>query len=96
MTQQNVNRPGSFSERFSNAFKMQRQYWSLWLKSRLRRTRLPQVFMILAGVLVSAPVLGAVMATIVIFDIVMLLVSAIKKPFRPRRNLHFPSVRANV
>lgn len=96
MTQHNVNRPQGGTRRFHRAFTMQRQYWALWLKSRLRRTRLPQIFMILAGVMLSSLVLCAVMATIVIFDIVMMLVSTIQKTFRHKNNLRFPTVRGNA
>lgn len=96
MTQHNLNRPQGSTGRFQSAFTVQRQYWALWLKSRLRRTRMPQTFMMLAGVMLSALVLCAVMATIVIFDIVMLLVSTMQNPFRHKNNLRFPTVRANA
>ncbi|GBU14562.1 hypothetical protein AwEntero_31630 [Enterobacterales bacterium] len=96
MTQHNLHRPEGGIGRFHSAFTLQRQYLTLWLKSRLRRTRLPQTFMVLAGVILSAMVLCTIMAAIVIFDIVMLLVSVMQKLFRRRNNLRFPAVRANA
>src|SRR5471030_1517234 len=95
MTQHNVNCPQGGTGRFQSALAMQRQYWALWLKSRLRRTRLPQTFMMLAGMMLSALVLCIIMVTIVIFDLVLLLVSAMQTPFRGKKNLHFPTVRTH-
>lgn len=96
MTQHNSSRSSLFIERVNNGFNTQRQYWALWFKSRLRRTRVPQVFMLMAAVLLSALMLSIVMATIVTFDIALLLVSVLKRPFHRKKTLRFTVFRANA
>lgn len=96
MTQSKVIRPWTFTQRIRNVFNLQRQYWTLWFTSRLRRTQIPQVMMTLASVLLSALVLCAIMVTIVVFDVLMLLFAVVRTPFQRKKRPYFPIVRTNA
>lgn len=96
MTQHTITRPSTFFERIRKVFSIQRQYWTLWLASRLRRSQKPQALRVLAGMLLRVVILCSVMVTIIIFDVMVLLVSVFQKTFQRKRHSYCPTLRANV
>lgn len=72
--------------RYRRALKAQGQYWKMFLAMKLRRLRVPAPLLLLAGTLAGFFMLGLLMLSVVVIDVISTLFLLCRKLLRLGRH----------